>query len=164
MVVFGAASFIRPGSIPNYFRLAVEYLRRPRCDVLEMIAQNKGVFGFNLIWCALACNCAVSRSQLRCRMWDKMDLMRDMLADMFERVRWRRAQRIALESRTGDAAAYSAADEMARATCWSHAAIPRRQTGPRSAAKRENNRKSAARSEPPVKKRPLQPGFRWRLG
>ncbi len=68
MVVFGAASFIAPGAVPNYFKLALQcvevfpslffcnklrrYLRRPRLDVLEMIAQNKGVFGFNLIWCA----------------------------------------------------------------------------------------------------------------
>jgi hypothetical protein len=51
MVVFGAASFIKPGFMPSYLQLAVDYMRRPRCDVLEMISQNKGVFGFNLIWC-----------------------------------------------------------------------------------------------------------------
>lgn len=54
MVVFGAASFIKPGFVPNYLHLALDYLRRPRCDVLEMISQNKGVFGFNLIWCVCA--------------------------------------------------------------------------------------------------------------
>jgi hypothetical protein len=57
MVVFGAAAFIKPGYVPNYLRLAVEYLRRPRCDVLEMISQNKGVFGFNLIWCVVLRSC-----------------------------------------------------------------------------------------------------------
>jgi alcohol dehydrogenase len=55
MVVFGAASFIKPGFVSNYLHLAVDYLRRPRCDVLEMISQNKGVFGFNLIWCVRCC-------------------------------------------------------------------------------------------------------------
>ena len=94
-MVFGAASFIKPGFMPNYVSLAVDYLRRPRCDVLEMIAQNKGVVGFNLIWCAVLPRHAtengfVNRKRVLnrgCRMWDKMELMRQMLDDMFQRVR-----------------------------------------------------------------------------
>ena len=61
MVVFGAASFIKPGFMPNYLYLAIDYMKRPRCDVLEMISQNKGVFGFNLIWYASACTCFCRR-------------------------------------------------------------------------------------------------------
>ncbi len=92
MVVFGAASFIKPGFMPSYLRLAVDYIRRPRCDVLEMISQNKGVFGFNLIWCVcdgVTTTNGVGRSSFRellRRMWDKMDLMREMLDDMMVQV------------------------------------------------------------------------------
>lgn len=88
-VVFGAASFIKPGFMPNYVYLAIDYLRRPRCDVLEMISQNKGVFGFNLIWCDCVWRqrgVALLFESVR-RMWDKMQLMREMLDDMFLRVR-----------------------------------------------------------------------------
>jgi alcohol dehydrogenase len=35
---------------PNYVRLALQYLCRPRLDPLRMIAENKSVMAFNLIW------------------------------------------------------------------------------------------------------------------
>jgi len=50
MVVYGAADLMPKGSWPDYVRLALRYLRRPRLDPLQMIAQNKSVMAFNLIW------------------------------------------------------------------------------------------------------------------
>jgi len=49
-VLFGAADFMTHGARPNYLRLAVEYLRRPRLDPLAMISDNRGLLAFNLIW------------------------------------------------------------------------------------------------------------------
>jgi alcohol dehydrogenase len=50
LVVYGAADFMARGRRPNYFRLAVKYVRRPRLDPLLMIAENHSVMAFNLIW------------------------------------------------------------------------------------------------------------------
>ncbi len=50
MVVFGAADLMPKGVRPSYVRLALRYLRRPRLDPLRMIAENKSVMAFNLIW------------------------------------------------------------------------------------------------------------------
>jgi len=49
-VLYGAASFMSRGARPNYLRLAVEYLRRPRIDPLAMISANRSCLAFNLIW------------------------------------------------------------------------------------------------------------------
>lgn len=49
-VLFGAAQFMSRGARPDYLRLAIEYLRRPRLDPLAMISQNRGLLAFNLIW------------------------------------------------------------------------------------------------------------------
>jgi len=49
-VVYGAADFMSPGSRPGYLGLALKYLRRPRLDPLRMMAENKSVLAFNLIW------------------------------------------------------------------------------------------------------------------
>jgi len=49
-VLFGAAEFMSHGARPNYLRLAVDYLRRPRLDPLAMIAANRSLMAFNLIW------------------------------------------------------------------------------------------------------------------
>ena len=49
-VLFGAAGFMSRGDRPHYLRLALEYLRRPRLDPLEMISANRGLLAFNLIW------------------------------------------------------------------------------------------------------------------
>jgi alcohol dehydrogenase len=35
---------------PNYLRLALDYLRRPRLDPLAMISANRSMMAFNLIW------------------------------------------------------------------------------------------------------------------
>lgn len=48
-VLFGAAGFMSRGARPNYLRLALDYLRRPRLDPLAMISA-KGLLAFNLIW------------------------------------------------------------------------------------------------------------------
>jgi NADPH:quinone reductase-like Zn-dependent oxidoreductase len=49
-VVYGAADFMPRGRRPDYLRLALKYLRRPRIDPLRMIAENRSVMAFNLIW------------------------------------------------------------------------------------------------------------------
>ena len=50
VVVYGAADLMPRGARPDYVRLALRYLRRPRLDPLRMIAENKSVMAFNLIW------------------------------------------------------------------------------------------------------------------
>ncbi len=50
LVLFGAADLMPPGSRPNWLRLGWKYLRRPRLDPLEMIAENRSLMAFNLIW------------------------------------------------------------------------------------------------------------------
>ncbi len=49
-VLFGSAGFMPRGSRPNWLRLALQYLRRPRLDPLKMISDNKSLLAFNLIW------------------------------------------------------------------------------------------------------------------
>jgi alcohol dehydrogenase len=49
-VLFGAAEFMSRGARPNYLRLALDYLRRPRLDPLAMISANQSLLAFNLIW------------------------------------------------------------------------------------------------------------------
>jgi len=49
-VLFGAASFMSRGARPNYPRLVLDYLRRPRLDPLAMVSSNRSVLAFNLIW------------------------------------------------------------------------------------------------------------------
>jgi alcohol dehydrogenase len=49
-VLFGAADFMSRGARPNYLRLALDYLRRPRLDPLAMISANRSFMAFNLIW------------------------------------------------------------------------------------------------------------------
>jgi len=49
-VLYGAADFMPSRARPGYLRLAWKYLRRPRLDPLAMIAENRSVMAFNLIW------------------------------------------------------------------------------------------------------------------
>lgn len=56
LVLFGAADFMPTGRRPNWLRLGWRWLRRPRLDPLEMIAENRSLMAFNLIW-----------------LWDKVD-------------------------------------------------------------------------------------------
>jgi alcohol dehydrogenase len=50
IVVYGAADLMPKGRRPDYVRLALRYLRRPRLDPLRMVSENKSVMAFNLIW------------------------------------------------------------------------------------------------------------------
>jgi NADPH:quinone reductase-like Zn-dependent oxidoreductase len=49
-VIYGAADYMPHGARPNYLRLLPRYLRRPRLDPVQMIAENRSVLAFNLIW------------------------------------------------------------------------------------------------------------------
>jgi alcohol dehydrogenase len=49
-VLYGAADFMTGGSRPSWPTLAWRWLRRPRPDPLAMIAANRGLLAFNLIW------------------------------------------------------------------------------------------------------------------
>lgn len=50
LVLYGAADLMPNRARPEYLRLALRYLRRPRLDPLRMIAENRSVMAFNLIW------------------------------------------------------------------------------------------------------------------
>jgi alcohol dehydrogenase len=50
LVIYGSADLTPSASRPNWLRLGLQYLRRPRIDPLAMISHNKSVMGFNLIW------------------------------------------------------------------------------------------------------------------
>lgn len=50
LVLYGAADFMPKRPRPDYLRLALQYVRRPRLDPLRMIAENRSVMAFNLIW------------------------------------------------------------------------------------------------------------------
>ena len=49
-VLYGAADFMPKRARPDYLRLGLKYLRRPRLDPLRMMAENRSVMAFNLIW------------------------------------------------------------------------------------------------------------------
>lgn len=65
LVVFGAAEFTPGKNRPNYLKAALQYLRRPKYDVMDMISDNRSVMAFNLIW-----------------LWDQVELMKELLVDM----------------------------------------------------------------------------------
>ncbi len=65
LVVYGAADFMPRRSRASYPRLALQYLRRPRLDPLQMISDNRSVMGFNLIW-----------------LWDRADLLPEAWAHL----------------------------------------------------------------------------------
>jgi alcohol dehydrogenase len=67
LVVFGAAEFTPGKNRPNYLKAALQYLRRPKYDVMDMISDNRSVMAFNLIW-----------------LWDQVELMKELLADMMK--------------------------------------------------------------------------------
>ncbi|PSR56505.1 zinc-binding dehydrogenase [Adhaeribacter arboris] len=50
MVVYGNASFSSHSSKPNYPKLYLKYLQRPKIDPLRLPTQNKSLMGFNLIY------------------------------------------------------------------------------------------------------------------
>ena len=50
LILYGAADFMPRRGRLNYPGLGLKYLRRPRLDPLQMIAENRSVMAFNLIW------------------------------------------------------------------------------------------------------------------
>lgn len=50
LVTYGSASFTTHGNRPNYLKLLVKYLFRPKVDPMKLPTSNKSVMGFNLIW------------------------------------------------------------------------------------------------------------------
>lgn len=50
LVVFGVAEFTPGKNRPNYLKAAIQYLKRPKYDVMSMISDNTSVLAFNLIW------------------------------------------------------------------------------------------------------------------
>jgi alcohol dehydrogenase len=50
LITYGSAVFTPTSSRRNWFRIAYQYLVRPKIDPLAMISENKSVMGFNLIW------------------------------------------------------------------------------------------------------------------
>ncbi len=65
MVVYGAAHYARRTDKPNPLRLLFKYLRRPKVDPQSLIATNKALLGFNLIW-----------------LYEKASLMSEILAEV----------------------------------------------------------------------------------
>ncbi len=50
MVAYGLSQFAPHGPYPNYLKLLIQFLSRPRYDTLDLIESNRSVLGFNLIW------------------------------------------------------------------------------------------------------------------
>lgn len=67
IIIYGGASFSTGNLSSNYFKLAANYLRRPKIDTLRIIEQNKTVSGFNLIW-----------------IYDKVEMLKEILAEVQE--------------------------------------------------------------------------------
>ena len=49
-VLYGAADFVTPGARPSWPHLVSRWLQRPRLDPLAMIAENRALLAFNLVW------------------------------------------------------------------------------------------------------------------
>jgi len=65
LVVYGAAEFTPGRNRPRHLASLGRYLARPRYDPLSMIAANRSVMAFNLIW-----------------LWQEQDLFRRMLREI----------------------------------------------------------------------------------
>ncbi|MCL1127171.1 zinc-binding dehydrogenase [Shewanella surugensis] len=65
LIVFGAAEFTPGRNRPKYLQAALQYLIRPKYDVMDMISNNKSVMAFNLIW-----------------LWEHLTVMKSLIADM----------------------------------------------------------------------------------
>jgi alcohol dehydrogenase len=65
LIAYGSASFTSHGSAPNYPKLILKFLRRPKIDPLRLPSQNKSLMGFNLIY-----------------LYEQTDLMHQMLGEL----------------------------------------------------------------------------------
>jgi len=50
IIVYGGAQFMSHSSKPNYLKLLVQYLNRPKIDPLSLSDRNRSIMGFNLIY------------------------------------------------------------------------------------------------------------------
>jgi len=54
LIVFGSGSLMPAGNLgmnfAEWIRLGYRYSKRPTIDLIQLTADNKAVFGFNLIW------------------------------------------------------------------------------------------------------------------
>ncbi|MEO1260894.1 MAG: zinc-binding dehydrogenase [Bacteroidota bacterium] len=64
-IVYGAAQYASNGDKPNYLRLLLMYLKRPKIDAQQLAEDNKGILGFNLIY-----------------LYEKSELMHELLAEI----------------------------------------------------------------------------------
>ncbi|NWF50739.1 MAG: zinc-binding dehydrogenase [Ignavibacteriaceae bacterium] len=62
IIVYGAAQFSNRGKRPNYLKILLKYLSRPKVDPLSLSDKNRGVLGFNLIY-----------------LWENHELMKELL-------------------------------------------------------------------------------------
>ena len=67
MIVYGSARYASRNDKPNYTKLMLQFLRRPKIDPQKMIELNKGILGFNLIY-----------------LYEKAELMRQLLDELSE--------------------------------------------------------------------------------
>ena len=65
LVSYGLSQFMSHGTVPNYLKLALQFLTMPRYQSLTLIESNKSVLGFNLIW-----------------LYDRISLMKGMLNEI----------------------------------------------------------------------------------
>ena len=50
IIIYGGAQFMNTNSRPNYFKVLIKYLTRPKADPLSLSDKNRSVMGFNLIY------------------------------------------------------------------------------------------------------------------
>jgi len=62
IIIYGGAQFMNTNSRPNYFKVLIKYLTRPKVDPLSLSDKNRSVMGFNLIY-----------------LWDHPDELRKMI-------------------------------------------------------------------------------------
>ena len=67
IIVYGGAQYSTGGSRPNYLKVLIKYLSRPKIDPLALSDKNKSVMGFNLIY-----------------LWDKIELLKIYLNSILE--------------------------------------------------------------------------------
>ena len=50
LITYGAAEYASKRNIPDYGKILIKYLTRPKIDPLKLTNMNRSVMGFNLIW------------------------------------------------------------------------------------------------------------------
>ena len=65
IIVYGAAQYSTGNFSPNYLKILIKYITRPKVDPLSLSDKNKSVMGFNLIY-----------------LWDKVELMKKYLGEI----------------------------------------------------------------------------------